>query len=216
MENRRRCGGMQIAWAALALAASIFAAVNAEAGSRRSWRSAANDVIEDLMFCYARGTDAIGDATSQPNPRDAGYAIYRDCFSDDAVFTAYFPGSGFNQRFHPTEPPPNDMDIVRVLGPEAWADFVNTVFRSAVGGQGYDYTQHVLSNLEVKRYHKHAVVTAYLIASHVATGQCEEVAKGFYTLRVERIKGRWVVTQLDLTLLTFNPLFEAPPGCNPM
>lgn len=46
-------------------------------GDRRS----DTEEVANLIYCYARGTDAIGDATTNPDPRGKGLAIYRQCFT---------------------------------------------------------------------------------------------------------------------------------------
>jgi hypothetical protein len=93
---------------------------------------------------------------------------------------------------------------------------VNTVFR----GSGYDFTQHLLSNVDVQIQGNRALLTAYLNASHVISGdaiggpsQCVAVANGTYSLLAVKRRGRWVATQLDLTLITFNPVFQSGEGC---
>ncbi len=43
--------------------------------------------------------------------------------------------------------------------------------------------------------------------------RCVAVANGTYSLAVEKRRGRWVVTRLDLTLITFNPVFQSGAGC---
>jgi hypothetical protein len=65
--------------------AALALAFGSAASSNSDWRSDSEDVA-DLIYCHARGTDAIGDATTQLNPRDAGLALYRECFAQDAEF----------------------------------------------------------------------------------------------------------------------------------
>ena len=52
------------------------------------------DII-DLMLCYGTGTDAIGDST-RANPTGDGAAIYAQCFTDEASFSVWFPGTPFS------------------------------------------------------------------------------------------------------------------------
>jgi len=65
-----------------------------------------------------------------------------------------------------------------------------------------------------------ALLTAYLNATHVISGdaiggpsRCVAVANGTYSMRAEKRRGRWVATGLDLTLITFNPIFQTGAGC---
>ena len=59
------------------------------------------DII-DLMLCYGTGTDVIGDST-RADPKGEGAAIYAQCFTDDASFSVWFPGTPFSGP--PTNPP---------------------------------------------------------------------------------------------------------------
>lgn len=165
------------------------------------------EAVAGLIYCYARGTDAIGDATTQTNPRDAGLAIYRECFTPEAEFRAWFPQQPFDSQ---TFPDPSTTSVT--VGPAAWADFVNGVFR----GNGYDFTQHMISNVDVSVRGRTATLTAYLNATHVVSGtevggpsQCVAVANGTYSVTARKFGRRWKATGLDLTLITFNPVF----GC---
>lgn len=196
--------GMQAA--AIAAVLTLGSAQLALADSDR--RSDTEEVAE-LIYCYARGTDAIGDATTNTSPRDKGLAIYRGCFTSDAEFRAWFPQQPFNSQ---TFPEPSTTQAY--IGPAAWADFVNGVFRS----NGYDFTQHMLSNVDVAIRGRTAKLTAYLNASHVVSGstvggvsQCVAVANGTYSLTAKKIGNQWKASKLDLTLITFNPVF----GCTP-
>ncbi len=117
------------------------------------------DII-DLMLCYGTGTDAIGDST-RADPKGEGAAIYAQCFTDDASFSVWFPGTPFSGP--PTNPP--------VIGPAAWAASVFGSFKE----RGYTFTQHTLSNFLVevsgntgtKAGTKTGTLTAYLNAAHV-------------------------------------------------
>lgn len=172
-------------------------------GDRRS----DSEDIAALMHCYARGTDAIGDAVTNKNPLAAGIAIYKPCFTADAEFRAWFPQQPFDSQTFP-----DPKGATPTIGPENWAAFVNTVFRS----NGYTFTQHMISNIDVSVSGRRGKLTAYLNASHVISGtevggpsKCVAVANGTYSLNVRKFGSDWKITKLDLTLITFNPVF----GC---
>lgn len=157
------------------------------------------DQIINLMLCYATGTDAIGDST-RADPLGDGEAIYSECFTDDAVFSAWFPGTDFN----------NPGQAVTITGPDTWAGFVFSVFNGA-----YTFTQHMVSNFVVEVHGNQGTLTAYLNASHVTQsgGVVAQVAvaNGTYTLQVEKIRGVWMVRQLELKLINFTPFYSAAP-----
>jgi hypothetical protein len=174
------------------------------------------EAVAELIYCYARGTDAIGDSTTNADPRAEGLAIYRKCFAPDAQFRAWFPQQPFDSQTFPNPDAFPDTAPAPFIGPAAWADFVNTVFR----GNGYTFTQHMLSNVDVQVSGTRALLTAYLNASHVISGdaiggpsRCVAVANGTYSLTAEKRRGRWIATRLDLTLITFNPVFQSGAGC---
>lgn len=161
----------------------------------------AKDAIIDLMLCYGTGTDAIGDST-RADPVGDGVAIYENCFTDDAVFRAWFPGTDFNDPTQAVTVGPG----AGLTGPEAWAGFVFSVFDGT-----YTFTQHALSNFIVNVTGKNGTLTAYLNAAHVTQleGAVTQVAvaHGTYTLQVEKINGAWQVSQLELKLINFTPFF---------
>ena len=179
-----------------------------------------DDPIAELLYCYGRAADAIGEvrvhagsADATKRARDAGAATLKGCFGDGAVFEYWFPGSAFDAQVAP------DADAfpadARWVGPETWADRVSEIFR----GAQYDFTQHLLANVRVERSGRNAQVVAYLIAHHIRLGlepgapsQCADVATGTYTLDAERVGGVWKGTRLRLTLINFDPYHEAAPG----
>lgn len=174
------------------------------------------DEIADLMYCYGRGTDAIGDSTTNTDPLAAGQAIYRKCFTPNAQFRAWFPQQPFDHQAFPNPDAFPDTAPTPFVGPDAWAEFVNGVFR----GNGYNFTQHMLSNINVTITGDKARLTAYLNASHVRSGtgiggvsRCVAVANGTYSMYARRSNGKWLATRLDLTLITFNPVFQSGAGC---
>lgn len=200
---------------ACGLIALSFLSMNPAAASGGVQRSD-REQIADLMQCYARGTDAIGDSTTHTDPRAAGLVIYQQCFAPDAEFRAWFPQQPFDSQTFPNPDAFPGTAPAPVIGPQAWADFVNTVFR----GNGYTFTQHIISNVDVDVQGTHGLLTAYLNATHVVSGstiggpsRCVAVANGTYSLAAEKRRGRWLVTRLDLTLITFNPVFQSGAGC---
>jgi hypothetical protein len=171
------------------------------------------EAITALIHCYARGTDAIGDAKTHADPRAAGLAIYRECFTADAQFRVWAAQQPFDSQTFPTvgadAGPPT-------VGPEAWAKFVDQFFRQ----RGYTFTQHMMSNIDAKAHGETGTLTAYLNASHIISGaevggpsRCVAVANGTYSLDVRKIAGKWMITRLNLTLITFNPVFQTGAGC---
>lgn len=174
------------------------------------------EAVAELMYCYARGTDEIGDATTNADPLAAGLAVYQRCFAPDAEFRAWFPQQPFDSQTFPNPDAHPDTAPSPFVGPAAWAAFVNSVFR----GNGYTFTQHMITNVDVQLQGNRALLTAYLNATHVISGdtiggpsRCVAVANGTYSMQAEKRRGRWVATQLDLTLITFNPVFQSGGGC---
>lgn len=174
------------------------------------------DAVAALMYCYARGTDEIGDATTNKDPLAAGLAVYRPCFAPDAEFRAWFPQQPFDSQTFPNPAAFPETAPSPFVGPAAWAGFVNAVFR----GNGYTFTQHMITNVDVAMHGNRALLTAYLNATHVISGdqiggpsRCVAVANGTYSMQAEKRQGRWVATRLDLTLITFNPVFQTGAGC---
>lgn len=151
--------------------------------------------LEDLMLCYGEGTDAIGDST-RDDPLADGRAVYSRCFTKDAVFRVWFPGTPFDGP--PTVPP--------VDGPDAWAEFVFGAFDGT-----YTFTQHILTNFRFEVRGDEATLQSYLNATHVVQDEGVvtqvDVANGTYTLSIRKVRGRYRIEALDLKLLDFNPFF---------
>ncbi len=197
----------------LAACAAAFLPGVAAAGSARPTD---REQIAELIYCYARGTDAIGDATTNADPLAAGLAIYQPCFAPDAEIRAWFPQQPFDSQTFPN-PDANPKTAPQAYrGAAAWAAFVNSVFR----GNGYTFTQHAMSNVEVSVQGETGRLTAYLNATHVRSGsavggpsRCVAVANGTYSAEVRRFGERWKITKLSLTLIAFNPVFQSGAGC---
>ncbi|MCE3285824.1 MAG: hypothetical protein K0R70_2080 [Steroidobacteraceae bacterium] len=206
----------QQTFARLAFALLGFSPLAGIAGPPTVEHRADREEVAELILCYARGTDEIGDATTNDDPLAAGLAVYRTCFAPDAQFRAWFPQQPFDSQTFPNPEAFPDTAPVPFVGPAAWADFVNAVFR----GNGYMFTQHLIGNVDVQLHGNRALLTAYLNASHVIPGdaiggpsRCVAVANGTYSLQAEKRRGRWVATRLDLTLISFNPVFQSGAGC---
>lgn len=174
------------------------------------------DAVAELIYCYARGTDHIGDSTTNADPLSSGLSIYSQCFAPDAAFRAWFPQQPFDSQTFPNPDANPGTAPAPFIGPSAWANFVNAVFR----GNGYTFTQHMITNVDVQLHGNRALLTAYLNATHVISGdaiggpsRCVAVANGTYSMQAEKRGGRWLATRLDLTLITFNPIFQSGAGC---
>jgi SnoaL-like domain len=199
----------------LAVLLGLSAIGIATAGERDSMR-ADKDAIAALIYCYAQGTDAIGDSISNADPMAAGRAIYRRCFSADAELRVWFPQQPFDSQTFPN-PAANQATAPQVvIGPDQWATFVNSVFR----GKGYTYTQHMMSNVETSVQGRKGRLTAYLNATHMIAGdtvggpsRCVAVANGTYSAEVQKTGDTWKITRFNLTLITFNPVFQTGKGC---
>jgi hypothetical protein len=195
-----------------AFAAAFLPGLAAADGERPTDR----EQIANLIYCYARGTDAIGDATTNADPLAAGLAIYQPCFTHDAEIRAWFPQQPFDSQTFPNPDANPATAPPAFYGAAAWAQFVNSVFR----GNGYTFTQHIMSNVDVSVRGQTGKLTAYLNATHVRSGsaiggpsRCVAVANGTYSADVRKFGDRWKITKLYLTLITFNPVFQSGAGC---
>jgi hypothetical protein len=190
----------------LGLASLVFAsAVSAEGFSHGQQAE-----VEDLVVCYARGTDLLGGAvnavhtagdldttinTSDPVFANA-LALYRRCFSKNFSFTLAFDGVPVLTVPDPaTRTPETDAAL-------QWANFVNNAFRAP----GYKSTQHHMGSISSELRGQQAQVVSYLIATHVFGPNGNEpegsvsVVGGTYTDGVVRERGRWVIDQRTLNI----------------
>lgn len=134
--------------------------------------------IRKLTICYAHGTDAIG-----RGDLEAGQALYQACFTKDAAIAAVFPDGRGEKR----------------TGPEAWADFVLSVFKNA----GYTVTQHLLGTIDIEVTGETATMNTYLHATHVLPNGSIDVANGTYADEVVKTPDGWRIRSRTLTLITF-------------
>lgn len=148
--------------------------------------------IEDLEYCYAAGTDAIGRGDFAE-----GKQIYSKCFTPNAPIVITAAGAG-----------PNDPPAVSLPSAQAWADFLIDYFPSL----GYVGTQHLISNIRIDIHPNgnSAKITSYLNATHVVdpSGRIE-VAYGTYHSEAIRTLNGWKLKKRTFNTLAFLPL-EAP------
>lgn len=157
-----------------------------------------NEII-DLMLCYGEGTDTFGEP-GNPDAFFEGLEIYEECFTEDAIFNLWPAGTDFNEA-----------PLVTVVGPVAWAENIvdPAVPRDPDTGLSISHGQHMLSNFMVETQGNTGTLTAYLSATRTIfdpdSGAVTNVsvANGTYTLYVEKIRGKWMVNQLDLKLISF-------------
>lgn len=182
----------------MALTISLFAS----ATSATENLQVKNEIV-NLMLCYAKGTDTIGEP-GNPDALFDGLDTYRQCFTEDAIFNLWPVGTDFA-----------DAPLVTIAGPAAWAQNIvdPAVPRDQETGLSISRGQHMLSNFEVETRGRTGTLTAYLNATRTTfdpdpenpvTGPVTSVsvANGTYTLYVEKIAGRWLINQLDLKLIS--------------
>ena len=189
------------------LAPQLALAANG-AGQGEGPRPAPQDEIEDLVVCYALGTDAIGraaDATggqaldSTLNLANAGFAegleYYRKCFTDDFSFTLSFGGVPALTVPDLGNPLPGAHPALQ------WANFVNNAFR----GPAYVATQHLMGSITSTVHGTRGTAQAYLSATHVYGPSSARtgifLVTGTYRDEVVRENGRWLIKRrvLDIT-----------------
>lgn len=139
--------------------------------------------IQKLTIGYALGTDEIGN-----NNLPQGKTLYAQCFTADALFALYPPG---------TDPhgPPSSSSV----GPAAWADFVESVFRQ----NGYTTTQHLIGSIHIELNGTTATMSSYLHATHLLANGSIDVANGTYYDTVVKTSDGWRISQRTLRLITF-------------
>ncbi|WP_437765211.1 nuclear transport factor 2 family protein [Sorangium sp. So ce281] len=148
--------------------------------------------IEQLEYCYAAGTDAIGRGDLVK-----GKQIYSECFTPNAPVLIWEAGAD-----------PGDPPVVSVPSAEAWADFIDVLFADS----GYVSTQHLISNIRIDILPggNQAKITSYLIATHITDPLGGvQVAHGTYENDAVRTPSGWKLSKRTFRTQAFMPL-EAP------
>ncbi|MBM3778795.1 MAG: nuclear transport factor 2 family protein [Acidimicrobiia bacterium] len=173
----------------------------------------ARQEVERLPVCYARGTDAIGRASTAPATKDlnattamvdpnfrAGLEYYRRCFAPSFTFTLSNRGKVGTQV---PDPATRKADTDAAL---QWANYVNNAFR----GPGYVYTQHHMGSIWSDIDGDEGTVQSYLIATHVYGPESKRtgvsVVYGTYTDKVVRVNGRWLIAERTLDTFSSVPI----------
>jgi hypothetical protein len=201
---------------ALMTAAVLLSSALTPAVAIASEESAADkEAIAELIYCYARGTDAIGDSTLA-DPVGKGINIYRQCIAENAEVRVWFPQLPFDSQTFPNPNAYPDTAPQPIVGVVNYANFVDAVDR----GNGYKFTQHMMSNISVSTHGRTGRVTSYLNATLVIPGtviggpsKCVAVANGTYSAEVQKFGDAWKITKLNLTLISFNSIFHTGAGC---
>ncbi len=162
----------------IALAATLVVLIGGRFEPANASQPNAELEIQKLTTCYALGTDAIGSGNVLQ-----GKNIYQDCFTADAEITAVFP----------------DQTSVTLIGTDAWADFVASVFQ----GNGYQATQHLIGTINISVQGNQAQMSSYLHATHKLSDTSIDVANGTYEDEVVKVNGSWKIQRRTLKLITF-------------
>jgi hypothetical protein len=149
--------------------------------------------IEDLEYCYAAGTDAIGRGDLAK-----GKQIYGECFIPNAPVIISQIGDA-----------PNTPPGVSMPSAQAWADLIDGLFSDA----GYISTQHKISNVRIQILpggHK-AKITSYLTATHVyAVESSIQLSHGVYESDAVLTPSGWKLARRYYHVQTFLRL-DSPP-----
>jgi hypothetical protein len=148
--------------------------------------------IEDLEYCYAAGTDAIGSGDLVK-----GKEIYAKCFTPNAPVVITEVAAA-----------PGDPPAVSVASAEEWADLVEVYFMAA----GYVSTQHKISNvrIDIQPGGQKAKIRSYLTATHVYDPVASvQMAHGTYESEAIRTPLGWKLSKRKFTTQTFFRL-DAP------
>ena len=204
----RQCRNV-VALVTMSLVPGLTASAATDAGaSGEVAQRVARDQIEDLVVCYARGTDALGRAVNAigGQPLDStvnlsdpdfaeGLAYYRRCFAEDFSFTLAFDGE---PALTVPDPATATHDTDAAL---QWANFVNNAFREP----GYKSTQHQMGSISSAADGNSGSAVSYLIAIHAygptSAKSGVNMVGGTYTDEVVRRRGSWLIRKrtLDIT-----------------
>ncbi len=150
--------------------------------------------IEDLEYCYASGTDAIGRGDLVK-----GKQIYATCFLPNAPVIISQIGD-----------PPGAPPSVSMPSSAAWADLIDGLFQDA----GYVSTQHKISNVRVDILPGglKAKITSYLTATHVYDPESSiQVSHGRYESEAVWTPFGWRLSKRTYHTLTFLRLDSPAP-----
>lgn len=140
--------------------ATLFAGASMAQSNQSS--SSERDQIEDLMTCYAYGSDALARAVDSSAGPDAGIGIFTGCLADDWTM--------------------NVVGIEGSFGPELWAQIVYfSVFEAA----GVINAQHMIGSVQIDTDGNRATMIAYAIVSLVDNSNVRTQTIT-YTSEVER------------------------------
>lgn len=150
--------------------------------------------IEDLEYCYAAGTDAIGGGDLAK-----GKQIYATCFTPNAPIIITAIGD-----------PPNTPPAVVEPNPNAWATLIAGLFSDA----GYVSTQHQISNVRVEILPggTKAKISSYLTATHVYDPESSvQLSHGRYESEATLTNVGWRISKRTYHTKTFLRL-DSPPN----
>ncbi|XXX80800.1 nuclear transport factor 2 family protein [Sorangium sp. So ce134] len=150
--------------------------------------------IEQLEYCYAAGTDAIG-----RGDLETGKAIYARCFTPNAPVLIWEAGAD-----------PDDPPVVSVPSAQAWADLIDVLFAES----GYVGTQHLISNvrIDILPGGRRAKITSYLIATHVYDPLSSvQVAHGTYENEAVLTPSGWKLSKRTFRTLSFMRIDSPEP-----
>jgi hypothetical protein len=145
--------------------------------------------IEAIGITYAYAADAASSRAVEEGRR-----LIKRCFTEDAVFESYLPGTD------PSGPPHS-----RLVGPDAWADGAATL--------GYHEAQHHLGNMQIEVQGDAAAMKCCLTATLVrAWNRSIDLFTGTYLDRLVRTPAGWRIRQRKLVGTSFLHLESADLG----
>ena len=193
------------------LAAVAFVLI-AQAGcvnneNRDSSDLSVQEQVEELVVCYALGTDALGRAVdtiggqapdSTVNLRDPnfaeGLALYRKCFAKDFSFVLEIDGVA---ALTVPDPATRTKDTDATL---EWANFVNNSFRDAE----YKNTQHQMGSISSSLDGNSGKMLSYLTSTHVYSDSAPLTGAllvgGTYYDDVIREQNKWFIKTRRLNI----------------